>query len=295
MTAEKIIPAWRSMLYVPVTNERFVAKAAARGADAIKLDLEDSIPAQEKARARGLVKEAVALVSGGGVDVLVRVNRPLRLAVPDIEASVWPGLAGLVLPKVESADQVMLLAELVDELEVERGLTPGSVGFMVLIETAKGYAEARAIAHAPRVVAIALGQEDFAAAMGMAEPDADALIPPMQHVQVAAREAGVLPVGYPGSIAVVDDLDSFRAGAVRGRALGFDGGACIHPAQVPILNEAFSPTSDEIAYARRVIAAYDEATAAGTGAISLDGKMIDVPIVDRAARIVAKAERFGLS
>ena len=262
-------PVWRSMLYVPATSEKFIEKAHERGADAIKIDLEDAVALAEKARARTLVRSAAKTVARGGADVLVRVNRPLRMAVDDLEASVWPEVHGLVLPKVESADHIGFLAEIITELEDERDMQRGHIKLMALIETPRGYSNVRDIAHSSeRLSAIALGQEDFSAEMGMVEPEGMSLLSYYQTVQVAAREAGILPIGYPGSIAEFTDLELFKSNALIARKLGFDGGACIHPKQVPILNEAFTPTDEEIYRSERMVAAYDAAMAAGDGAVA---------------------------
>ena len=286
-------PVWRSMLYVPATSQKFIEKAHERGADAIKIDLEDAVAPQEKETARKLVKGAAKLVARGSADILVRINRPVRMAVADIEASIWPEVCGLVLPKVESADQINFLCEIITELEEERGLEIGHTKLMVLIETPRGYSNVRSIASSTtRLSAIALGQEDFSAEMGMLEPDGMSLLSYYQNVQVAAREAGILPIGYPGSIAEFTDLELFRSNAMIARSLGFDGGACIHPRQVPILNEAFTPTESEIDRAESMLRAYDEAMAAGDGAVAFEGKMIDVPVVARAQRILDIRDRI---
>ena len=286
-------PVWRSMLYVPATSEKFIEKAHERGADAIKIDLEDAVALAEKARARTLVRSAAKTVARGGADVLVRINRPLRMAVDDLEASVWPEVHGLVLPKVESADHIGFLAEIITELEDERDMQRGHIKLMALIETPRGYSNVRDIAHSSeRLSAIALGQEDFSAEMGMVEPEGMSLLSYYQTVQVAAREAGILPIGYPGSIAEFTDLELFKSNALIARKLGFDGGACIHPKQVPILNEAFTPTDDEIDRSERMVAAYDAAMAAGDGAVAFEGKMIDVPVVARAERILSIRDRI---
>ena len=151
----------------------------------------------------------------------------------------------------------------------------------------------RDIAHSShRLSAIALGQEDFSAEMGMVEPEGMSLLSYYQTVQVAAREAGILPIGYPGSIAEFTDLELFKSNALAARKLGFDGGACIHPKQVPILNEAFTPTDEEIDRSERMVAAYDAAMAAGDGAVAFEGKMIDVPVVARAERILSIRDRI---
>ena len=245
MTVTEMLPLWRSSLFVPATSERFIAKAHLRGADAIKIDLEDAVAPTEKARARTLVPSVAASVGQAGADVLVRINRPWRMAVADLESSVGANVNGIVIPKIESADHVVFLEEIVAELEAERGLAPGHTCFTLQIETAKGFLNVREIAGASRRnKAISVGNEDFAHMLGMPETISEALIGAMQTVQMAAREAGILALGYPGSIANFSDLDAYRADIARARALGFDGGSCIHPAQVAILNEGFAPTSE---------------------------------------------------
>jgi len=288
------LPLWRSLLYVPVTNERFVEKAAGRGADAIKLDLEDSIPPAEKPAARKALRDAARLISGAGTEVLVRINRPWRLAVQDLEAAVWPEVSGLCLPKLESADHLAFLDETVEELERERGLEVGSICFMGLIETPRGLNNVREIAKAsPRLKGLSLGQEDYSAALGMPFLGPGDLVEDMRLVQRAAREAGILPLGFAGSIAEITDMEAFRASAERARALGMEGASCVHPAQVPILNAVFSPTAEEIETAEAMVAAYDAAMAEGLGAVSFRGKMIDVPVVERARRALVLRDRIA--
>ena len=294
MTVSEILPLWRSSLFVPATSERFIAKAHLRGADAIKIDLEDAVAPTEKARARTLVQAVAASVGQAGADVLVRINRPWRMAVADLEASVGANVNGIVIPKIESADHVVFLEEIIAELEAERGLAPGHISLTLQIETAKGFLNVREIAGASRRnKAISVGNEDFAHMLGMPETISEALIGAMQTVQMAAREAGILALGYPGSIANFSDLDAYRADIARARALGFDGGSCIHPAQVAILNEGFAPTAKEIAEAEGIIAAYDAALARGEGAVAYQGKMIDIPIADRARRTLAQRDRIA--
>ncbi len=282
------LPVWRSLLFVPVTAQRFVDGAARRGADAIILDLEDSVAASEKERARGLVPKAAAIVSRGGADVVVRINRPLRMAVRDIEAAVGPGVLALALPKVDSAEHVRLLAEIVDEIEAERGMALGTTRLIAMVETTAAFFRLAEIAGAhPRLCALTLGAEDFATSAGIL-PDAEALSMPKQMAVFAARAAGIMPLGFIGSIAEFHDLDGFRATIRRSRRFGFIGASVIHPSQVPILNEEFRPTTDEVDHARRVLAAYDKALAEGVGAVTVDGKMIDVPVVERARLMVER-------
>ena len=287
MTAAAL-PVWRSLLFVPVTQHRFVDGAARRGADAIILDLEDSVAASEKDRARTLVPEAAEIVSCGGADVVVRINRPLRLAVRDIEAAVGPRVLTLGLPKTDSAEHVRLIAEIVDEVEAERGVAPGSTRLIAMVETAAAFFRIAEIARAhPRLCALNLGAEDFATSAGIA-PDAEALSMPKQMAVFAARAASIMPLGFIGTVAEFHDLDGFRATIRRSRRFGFIGASVIHPSQVPILNEEFRASVEEIDHARRVVAAYDKALAEGVGAVIVDGKMIDVPVVERARLLLER-------
>ena len=212
----------------------------------------------------------------------------------DLEAAVIAGVDGLCLPKVDSADHLEAIDEVVTELEAERNLTPGHIRYAVLVETAKGVAEARAIAKASaRVAAITLGGEDMSADLGLPEPDPVVLDPYDAAVRLAAREAGVIPLGYPGSIAEFTDLEAFRHAAEAGRRNGSEGGMAIHPAQVPALNAAFAPSVAEISHAEGVLAAFDDALARGLGAVAYQGKMLDKPIVDRARRVIAARDRIA--
>ena len=278
-------PVWRSLLFVPVTQRRFVDGAARRGADAIILDLEDSVAASEKERARTLVPEAAEIVSRGGADVVVRINRPLRLVVRDIEAVVGPRVLALALPKTDSAEHVRLIAEIVDEVETERGVAPGSTRLIAMVETVAAFFRIAEIARAhPRLCALNLGAEDFATSAGIA-PDAEALSMPKQ---TAVFAAGIMPLGFIGTVAEFHDLDGFRQTIRRSRRFGFIGASVIHPSQVPILNEEFRASVEETDHARRVVAAYDKALAEGVGAVTVDGKMIDVPVVERAQLLLER-------
>jgi citrate lyase subunit beta / citryl-CoA lyase len=286
--SEAALPVWRSMLFVPVTVEKYVARAAERGADALILDLEDSVPLAEKPRGRDVLQDAAGAVAKNGADVVVRINRPLRMAIPDIEAAVSPTVQALMLTKIESAEHVQMIAEVVDELEVERGMLPGATKLVALVETASAFLRMTEIARAhPRLVALSIGAEDFALSVGML-PEAEGLFFPKQQMIIAARAAGILPLGFIGSVADFRDLDAFRSTIRRSRRLGFMGASCIHPSQVAILNEEYRPSPDEVAAAERAVAAYDAATAAGVGAIELDGKMIDVPVIERAKHVLAR-------
>lgn len=284
------LPVWRSLLYVPVNVEKFVEKAHTRGADVIQLDLEDAVPPAEKEKARTLVEKSAARVRKGGADVVVRINQPLSLAVRDLEHSVLPDVDGIAVTKADSASHVRLLDQLVSELEAKRGMQPGHTKFIVMIETADAFTRIDEIPRAsPRVVAMNIGGEDFALDMN-AQPDGDVLLHPKQRMIIAARAAGVMPLGFIGTVADFSDWEKFRLMVRRARRFGFDGAGCIHPGQVKIVNEEYTPSEEEVAYARKVIQMDQEARAAGRGSFQIEGKMIDIPVVVRAERLVRRYE-----
>jgi len=284
----RALPVWRSLLYVPVNVERFVEKAHTRGADVIQVDLEDSVPPAEKDRARTLVERVALAVRQSGADVVVRINRPLAMAVRDIEASVLPQVDALAITKVESASHLQLLDELIGELEQARGLAHGHIRLIAMIETPGAFLDiGRIVRASPRIVATNIGGEDFATACNM-EPTDETLLYPKQHMIIAANAAGILPLGYIASIADFSDADRFRAMVRRSRAYGFMGAGCIHPMQVRIVNEEYRPAADEVAWARKVVDAYAVARTAGRASFAIDGKMIDIPVVERAERLLAR-------
>jgi citrate lyase subunit beta/citryl-CoA lyase len=283
-------PVWRSLLYVPVNVERFIDKAHTRGADAIQLDLEDAVPPAEKEKARTLVEKNAARVRRGGADVVVRINQPLALAVRDLEHSVLPDVDAIAVTKADSASHVRLLDQLVTELEAKRVMRPGHTKFIVMIETADAFTRIDEIPRAsPRVVAMNIGGEDFALDME-AQPDAEVLLGPKQRMIIAARAAGVMPLGFIGTVADFSDWDKFRLMVRRARRFGFDGAGCIHPGQVKIVNEEYTPGEEEVAYARKVITLDREARAAGRGSFQIEGRMIDIPVVVRAERLLRRYE-----
>jgi citrate lyase subunit beta/citryl-CoA lyase len=277
-------------MYVPVNVEKYVDKAHTRGADVIQLDLEDSVPPAEKERARTLVESAAARVRRGGADVVVRINRPLSLAVRDLEHSVTRDVNGIALTKIDSASHVKLLDELVTELEEKRGLPAGHTKFITMIETADAFGRIDEIPRAsPRVAAMNIGGEDFALDCDM-QPDDDVLLHPKQRMIIAARAAGVMPLGFIGTVAGFGDWPKFREMVRRSRRFGFDGAGCIHPGQVTIVNEEYSPSDEEVAYARKIIQMNDEAARSGRGSFAVDGKMIDIPIIVRAQKLIRRHE-----
>jgi len=283
--------ARRSSLILPVNNPRFVERAYTRNADAIVLDLEDSVPAQEKAAARKLVQPALALAARGGAEVLVRVNNDPALLTDDIDAAVHPGLDGLSIPKIESAAQVQAIVAQVERLERARRLTPGHVVLSMAIETPRGFLAAEPIARASdRIATMSIGVEDYCLELGV-EPSADGseLLYPVAALVTICKAVGVQPTGLVGSIAGFRDLAVFEGAAQRARQLGCEGAGCIHPDQVTILNRVFTPDPAKIEYARRVVEAFEDGVRRGTASVNLDGKMVDVPVYKRAQVIMARA------
>jgi citrate lyase subunit beta/citryl-CoA lyase len=285
----------RSSLIMPVNVPAFVEKAHRRGADAIVLDLEDSIPPAEKDRARTLVKDAIPKAARGGADVTVRINRPWELGKDDLDATIWPGLAGISFPKPETVEELQRADEEIGRLERERGIEPGHVKISISIESVAGFFNARALAHAtPRLVAIGQGSEDFTLDLEIEPtPGGLELLYGKLFTVLLAREAGLYPMGTMRGVADFRDLDGYREAVRTARSVGYRGSSCIHPSQVPILNEGFSPVAEQVAHARRVIEVYEEAEAQGRASVALDGKMIDIPVVVRAQRLIARAERIA--
>jgi citrate lyase subunit beta/citryl-CoA lyase len=291
--SESKIPLWRSLLFVPGDNPSFLAKAADRGADALILDLEDGVAKQNKVEARNLTAAAVPELSAKGADVLVRINDSLRLAVRDLEAVSVRGLRAVVVPKAESADHLARLSRVILELEVERELPPGGIAIIAQIESLQGLLAMDAIAATERVIGLALGTEDLCADAGMA-PLPHTLQGPAQQLAFAASRQGCVAYGFPASIAEYSDSELLQDAIVRAREMGFRGALAIHPSQVPILNEHFLPTKAEIEFALRVESAFGDLAKNDSGAIAVDGRMVDRPVALRAMQTLELSRRFGV-
>jgi citrate lyase subunit beta/citryl-CoA lyase len=286
-------PIWRSILFVPALSERFVDSALHQPADALQIDLEDSIGADDKQRAREAAPAVARRFAAAGYDVLVRVNRPWRQLVRDLEAVVGADVGAITLPKVPDEGFVREVAQVLDELERERGLAAGRTRVVAMIESPEGLANIDAIAAShPRMAAIIVGAEDLALTLQCAVDD-EALLAPNQLAVIAARRAGVTPLGFVGSVADYADLDVFRERIRRARRLGFDGGFCVHPRQVAVMNEEFSPRPQEVARAQALVAAFEAQQALGRAAFSFEGHMVDLPVVEQARRLLARAARIG--
>ncbi len=275
------LPPWRSLLYVPAHNQKFIEGAARRGADAVILDLEDGVPQAHKEAARRGLGEAALCVGADGANVLTRINRPWQLAWRDLEAVVVAGIDWVLLPKVESPAHVSVVAEFLGELEAVQGKEPTRL--LLLIESTRGMLAAPGILQAsPRVCAAIPGNEDLAAELGI-DPEPAAMLYTHMPLILAARAAGVALLGLIGSGANFRDEEAYRRRAQLARSWGFQGATCVHPTQIAILNEVFTLDAAEIDWARAVVAAFE---ASGGNPTSVGGSMIDAPVVERARRLL---------
>jgi citrate lyase subunit beta/citryl-CoA lyase len=283
-------PVWRSILYVPGNVPKFIDKAHERGADCVLVDLEDSVQPAQKPDARAMLADTIKKVSRGGADVAVRINRPLRLTIPDLEAAVQPGVTALFVTKTESVQHLKLLDEVVSDLEKDRGVKVGGIGFSAMIEHPRALSQLHDIAeHGPRLIGMMLGGEDFALETGSI-PNDESLELPKRMVAFAAQAFDVPMIGILGTVADYSDPDAYRKSAERARRFGFSGGTCIHPGLVGALNEAFTPKAEEVAYAQKLIQADAKAASEGRGSFQVDGKMIDIPVIERARKLIARAD-----
>lgn len=286
----------RSYLYVPGDKPDLLARAPDRGADALIIDLEDGVAASAKQAARGVVAGWLERsAAAAAVEIWVRVNALTARAgldtAQDVKVAVTPGVTGICLAKCEGVAQLEQLAGLIDAAEAGAGLPAGAVRVSALLESAQGWLAAPAIAQARRVDRLQLGEADLLADLGMTPgPDEAELIALRTQAVVASAAARILaPIGPVSTN--FRDLTSLRTTTMRLRRLGFGGRATIHPAQVPIVNEIFTPSPAEIDSARAIIARFEAATAHGTGVIvAEDGAMVDEAVVRAARNTLSRAD-----
>ena len=288
----------RTWMFVPGHAQRFIDKAVSLRCDVTMLDLEDGVTPAEKPAARELIAEALGRPKEpGGPARFVRTNAVGgEHAEADLRAAVRPGLEGLVLPKVESAEEVQTITAYLDGREAEVGLERGSVALVAAIETPRGLFNALAIADSsPRLVALMFGAEDYGWELGLPalrEEEAAELIHARSTIVAAARAAHVQPIDavWPD----LGDEEGLRRDIGKARRLGFSGKALFHPSQIDAINAAFAPTPEEIDYAERLTGAFDAAFARGEGSIAFEGRLVDRPIAERARATLRLAEGLGL-
>ena len=284
-----------SMLFVPADTERFLSKAGQRGADALILDLEDAVARSAKAFARANLATFVPLLqASAGVPIYVRVNNEPELLAADLEAAIAAGADGLLMPKVDSAAQVVQLDADMHRMEIQYQRAAGGIRVVALLESPLAICNALSIAQSStRLSTLLFGTEDFGAATGL-ESSPESMSVPAQMMALAAAAAGLHPMGLPGTVAEFTDADAYRAVAMKAKRIGMRGSICIHPAQVPVINEVFGGTAEEAERARRLLAVFDLSVAAGRGAVAYEGKMIDEPIAIRARRFLLRYDALQL-
>jgi citrate lyase subunit beta / citryl-CoA lyase len=282
----------RSRLYVPGSEPKYFINAALHGADGVILDLEDSVHPSEKDTARLLVRNALRAVDFLDCERMVRINQ-LPLGLEDLDEVVPESPDLILIPKTETPDQVMAVEKRMAEVKSAYGITRAT-WLMPILESALGIENAFVIAKASdKTVAITIGLEDYTADVGVVKTrDGAESLFARQRVVNAAHAAGVQAID--SVFGDLGDLEGLRAWAANSRALGFEGMGCVHPLHIPVIHEAFAPTSVEIERARKIVAAYDDAQARGLAVVSLGSKMIDLPVVQRALKLMARAQAMGL-
>jgi citrate lyase beta subunit len=287
----------RSLLFVPGSDPRKLERSRGAGADTLIFDLEDAVAPAEKPNARRLVAGVVREADLGGAERTVRINAtPTPDFAEDLKAVMAAGPGALVVPKVGSAEEIRMVDELVGFVERKTGRTPGSVKLLPLIETAAGVLNAAAIAAAtPRVEALLMGHGDLSLSIGVKEARAGdgTILHARCQIVLAAKAAGKEAIDTV--FLDIDDLEGFRAEARQGLRLGYGGKLLIHPSQVGPVHEVYTPSPAEVAYARRVVEAYEAALAEGRGVFALDRRMIDGPIVDAERTVLERARKAGVA
>ena len=285
----------RSPLFVPGNNPRMLTKALGLAPDALVPDMEDAVPWSEKERGRTTVASFLPQLIETGILVIPRVNASdSGLIEQDLEAAVVPGISGITVGKTASAGEVAAIGETIGRLEADSGMEPGVIVLIPWIESAMAVVNAYEICSAPRVAAVAFGAEDLANDMMIERTESgDEVAYARSAVCIAARAAGVAAIDTP--YVRFRDEDGLRRDCASARRFGFKGKFAIHPAQIDAINDSFSPLPSEVDWASRIVFAFDEAERAGTGAVSVDGSMVDAPVVKRARGILELAGRMAPS
>lgn len=288
----------RSWMFVPGHRQRMIDKALGLNTDAIMLDIEDGVAPNEKDTARKLIGEALGRERLPHSPIrFVRINAIGHAHMSaDLEAVLRPGLEGLVLPKVETVEEVRKVEGVLGRREPQLKIKQGSIKLLIAIESPKGLLNAPAIAGcSSRVIGLMFGAEDFGRELGLPtsrEGEARDMIYARSAMVVAAASAHVQAVD--GVWVDLKDSEGLWSFARQSRRLGFSGMSLIHPSQIDPINSVFSPTPEEVDYAQQVVKAYEEAVARGDGSISFGGQLIDRPIVERARRTLEMARALGV-
>ena len=280
------VHANRTYLFAPGNHERRVEKAIGLGADVVILDLEDAVAVSEKKSTRNLINKT--LEQPRNCAAFVRVNAyDTEFCYGDICSIVSENLDGIVLPKLESVEDLKSVDWLLTNLEKERGLPHRSIDLMPIIETAGGLVNIREIANADtRVRRLAFGGGDYTRDLGMQWTLKEDELLPVRSEMVLASRFGKLEPPVDTVFIHIKEHDAFKASCLNILGLGFQGKMCIHPDQVPVTNEIFTPSADEVRWSKRIISEFGEAEKAGVASIQIDGYFVDYPIVEKAQRTV---------
>lgn len=284
----------RAMLFAPGNNPGLLQNAGIYGADSLIFDLEDAVSIYEKDSARLLVRNAIRTIKYP-CEVGVRINHIMTpWGLRDLEEILTAKPDFIRLPKCEDAEELKLIDDIITKAEKNYGFPEGSIQLMAAIESPKGLRNAYQIATAvPRMMALAIGGEDFATSLKTTKTkDGTELLVAKSMIVLAAREAGISPIDSVFSD--INDEENFIRETELAKQLGFDGKSCVHPRQIELVHRVFQPTQKEVASARRIIKAYNEAMERKLGVVAVDGKMIDAPMITRANRVLANARASGL-
>lgn len=282
------------MLFAPGNNPGLLQNAGIYGADSLIFDLEDAVSIYEKDSARLLVRNAIRTIQYP-CEVGVRINHiTTPWGLRDLEEVLSAKPDFIRLPKCEDAEELKLIDDIITKAEKKHGFAEGSIQLMAAIESPKGLRNAYLIATAvPRMMALAIGGEDFATSLKTTKTkDGTELLVAKSMIVFAAREAGISPIDSVFSD--INDEENFIKETELAKQLGFDGKSCVHPRQIELVHRVFQPTQKEVASARRIIKAYNEAMERKLGVVAVDGKMIDAPMITRANRVLANARASGL-
>lgn len=287
----KAVQLFRSLLFVPGHRERMLQRAPTAGADVIVIDLEDAVPPDEKRTARALTKQAIGTLARAGQTVYVRVNGVHTGETrADLRAIVRRDLAGIVLPKTEEPQDIRDLEVLLREAEMKHRVRPGDIHIIPLIESTRGLLRVQEIAEtSDRLVAMSIGGEDYTAELGVPRDDAGVALAHLRYVVIqAAVASGLVPIDTPYTD--VRNEEQLRAETALARAMGFKGKYVIHPGQVPVVNELFTPSAEEVQQARSILSAAKRVGRRDRGVFAVNGRMVDAPVLERARKLIAVAD-----
>ena len=284
---------WRSQLYVPANNSKFIKKAHMRGSDAIILDLEDSLTERKKKSVLKNLTDIIPTVSQSGSDVLIRINSTKSFYEEELEYCIHPMIKAIIVPKLSKIKQINNVVKIVDKLEKDQKIKKNQIKLIGLIENSAGFFNAKKLSKSSiRLISLVLGVEDFSLNNRFIAKS-EFLMFPKQFLLLICRNANLIPYGLLDSIADFSNLNKLKRIAKKSYEFGFEGSSCIHPSVVPVLNSAFTPTKEEKEEAKNIIEIFEEALSKNLSVVKYNNKMIDLPIYKRAQKLLEKVEYFN--